>query len=76
MDDDAVHSVGQAYCAAEPIPSIGLANYLFSVVSSIKPAVMSTTTSSATHSVVYADPIGNETDASYYYTPKVTDSAA
>lgn len=74
VGDDAISRISSRYCAATVTPTAGLADYLFTIASSLEPST--TPTVSAQSSVSFLDSIGNKTEVSYYYTPSVSGSAA
>ncbi|KAF2723734.1 hypothetical protein K431DRAFT_282826 [Polychaeton citri CBS 116435] len=81
-DDDFIpsslmRSASSSYCAATASPTLGLAEYLYAVVTSAYPSYASTTPYSAEETfATFSDPIGNKTAVSYYFTPSVTGSVA
>ncbi|KAK5131993.1 hypothetical protein LTR08_000413 [Meristemomyces frigidus] len=70
----AISSLSAQYCAVTNTPTLGLAYVLFGIATDYQSGVL---TKSSTSTVsTFSDPIGNKTDASYYFTPSVTGSAA
>ncbi|KAM3423492.1 hypothetical protein BST61_g920 [Cercospora zeina] len=68
-------SASSSYCAASATATIGLADYLLRLGDGLE-STAAGSTPMETSTVNFRDPIGNETEVSYYYTAAVTGSAA
>lgn len=76
IPDSVLSSASSTYCAASATASFGLADFLYSIAIGVIPTATAPATGTGTASVKYADPIGNKTEVSYYYTQAVTGTAA
>ncbi|KAF2213030.1 hypothetical protein CERZMDRAFT_90544 [Cercospora zeae-maydis SCOH1-5] len=69
-------SASSSYCAASATATIGLADYLLKLGGDGLESATTASVATETSTVNFRDPIGNKTEASYYYTAAVTGSAA
>lgn len=76
LPESVLQSASSTYCAATATASVGLAEFLYSMAIGVTPSATPTATGDGSSSVKYADPIGNKTEVSYYYTQAVTGTAA
>ena len=76
IPESLLSSASSTYCAASATASVGLADFLYNIALGVTPTATGSATGTETASVKYADPIGNKTEVSYYYTQAVTGTAA